>query len=403
MQKFLFILCALPWFIAPTFAQDKLVIDDQAGILSGEAEQVIATRLSEWGIDYTSMVDFRDRCAYYFTALELSGNDLLLTVRDCNDGLLGAKNMGSVITDAPGGEQGLLLAYAIRDIVSEPGRYHPDWADSSIVKPGTAAQGTGSAFQVPDSLLSNEHDSRYYFAPSAFNLKKGELYYNAVYFVLHDIQYGISDHFSMGIGTSIIGLPIYLTPKLSIPLGKKNALALGDMPMFGTWGTDFMGNLAYGVFTHGNVNGNITLGAGHLYINNNEITNRTSSLVTNISALGRLTPYIFFLTENYLMSATFKRTASFEFYDPVTGYDFLVEDFEQRNIFWYGIMGVRIVSKTRNFIAWQVGITYIVNYAGDIPVKYLSPSWDHDARTPQDINLFAIPTVAFTVKFGKHY
>jgi hypothetical protein len=217
-----------------------------------------------------------------------------------------------------------------------------------------------------------------------------------VYFVLHDIQYGISDNFSVGIGTSIAGLPLYLTPKLSFHLNEKNALGIGDLPMFGTWGTDFIGNLAYGVYTHGDVNGNFTIGAGHLWTNENEITNSTSSLVMNFSALGRMSRYIFFLTENYVMSANFKRSANFSSYN-----DYIEKDFEQRNTFWYGIMGVRIVSKNRNLTAWQVGLTYIVNYAGNIPEQYMS--WNNDARTPGDLNLFAIPTVTFTVKFGKSY
>lgn len=132
-----------------------------------------------------------------------------------------------------------------------------------------------------------------------------------------------------------------------------------------------------------------------LVTNENEITSHTSSLVANFSALGRMSRYIFFLTENYIMSANFSRTAYW------SGNEYLEEDFEQRNTFWYGIMGVRIVSKNRNLTAWQVGITYIVNYACNMPEKYMS--WNNNARTPGDLNLFAIPTVTFTVKFGKSY
>lgn len=388
-----FALILSPFF---SLAQDKLVVDDRSGLLSPELEAVLTEKLTAEEITYTTMVDFRSPCSYHYAGLEISGDDLILQIKDCDNNLLGAKNMGASIARASGEEQGLLLSFAIRDIISSPGAYTLIAEKKSPVPSEDESGKQLSAAAPPaDTTLSNEHDSRYFFAPSAFNLKKGELYYNAFYFALHDIQYGISDNFSMGIGTSIAGLPIYLTPKLSFHLNEKNALGIGDLPMFGTWGTDFIGNLAYGVYTHGDVNGNFTIGAGHLWTNENEITNSTSSLVMNFSALGRMSRYIFFLTENYVMSANFKRTASFY------GSEYIEEEFEQRNTFWYGIMGVRIVSKNRNLTAWQVGLTYIVNYAGNYPEKYMS--WDQNARSPGDLNLFAIPTVTFTVKFGKSY
>ena len=115
-------------------------------------------------------------------------------------------------------------------------------------------------------------------------------------------------------------------------------------------------------------------------------------MVFNLSAMGRMTPNLFFMTENYLMSANFSRNAYFY------GNEYVEESFDQRNTFWYGIMGVRLISKNKSFIAWQFGLTYIINYAGDIPRQYLN--WDNNARTPGDINLFAIPTVSFTMKFA---
>ncbi len=234
------------------------------------------------------------------------------------------------------------------------------------------------------------HDSRYFFAPSARNLKKGELYYNAVYFLLHDIQYGLSDNFSIGIGTSVIGLPVYLTPKLSLPLGEKSTLALGDLLMVGTYGTEAIGNLAYGVYTYGGADGNVSLGAGHLYTNENQLTGQTSSLVSNFSAMARISPYIFYLTENYVMSANFNREAW-------TGNNYT--EFVQRNTFWYGIMGIRIVSKNRDFVSWQIGMTYVINFPSEIPRQYYN--WSHNAR--DDMNMIAFPTVSYTVKFGKHF
>ena len=46
----------------------------------------------------------------------------------------------------------------------------------------------------------NPNETRYLYAPSAFNLKKGEGYYQNTYLFINTFNYGITDNFSMGIG-----------------------------------------------------------------------------------------------------------------------------------------------------------------------------------------------------------
>ena len=46
----------------------------------------------------------------------------------------------------------------------------------------------------------NPNETRYLFAPSAINLKKGEGYYQNTYLLLHSFNYGITDNFSIGGG-----------------------------------------------------------------------------------------------------------------------------------------------------------------------------------------------------------
>ncbi|MFO7669798.1 MAG: hypothetical protein R6W31_09080 [Bacteroidales bacterium] len=391
MFRSILLFCTLFISILLASAQDKLVIDDRTGILIPELEDKIGQKLLEEEITYSKMVDYSKRCDYYFGELRKSGDDLVIRIRDCNETLLGEKILGSRIVSAPLSEQGILISYAIVDMISEPGKY-------LVSAPGEPPPVTPAAVTAPrkDSAIANEHDSRYFFAPSAYNLKKGELYYNTVYFLIHDIQYGFSDYFSMGMGTTVIGLPLYFTPKLSIPIGKKSALALGDLLMLGTWGSDFLGNLAYGAFSTGGRDGNITLGAGYLYTNENDLTGKTSSLVSNFSAMTRISPYMFLLTENYVMSVNINRTASYYDMSDPNYYEYISETFVQRNTFWYGILGIRIVSKNRDFISWQMGLTYVVNFPGSIPSQY--NSWEIDA--PTSTRLIAFPTVSFTIKFS---
>jgi len=387
------LLCSLLFFsIQHINAQDKIAIDDRTGILTSELEEIIDQKLQEDGISYTNMVDFTKRCSYYFSVLQKSGDDLFLTVNDCNTTLLGEKNLGSRIMSAPLSEQGILISYAIMDIVSEPGKYisTTPTAEAAVLPPDE-----GSAAPRRDSAFADDHNTRYFFAPSAYNLKKGELYYNTVYFLIHDVQYGFSDYFSMGVGTTIIGLPLYFTPKLSFPVGKKSAFAVGDLFMLGTWGTDFLGNLAYGTFSTGGRNGNVTIGAGYLYTNENDITGQTSSLVSNFSAMTRMSPRLFLLTENYVMSANFNRTAWYVDNSDPNYYDYIEESFVQRNTFWYGILGVRIVTKSKSYVSWQAGLTYVVNFPGAVPDQY--KSLENDAVT--GISMIAFPTVSFTMKF----
>jgi hypothetical protein len=374
------------------YSQGRLVIDDRTGILTEEVERIVGEKLTQDSLFYTNVVDYKERCLYYFTELHMLGEDVVVTVRNCVNDILGSKNLGSRILTSTAQEQGILVSHSIMDIVADPGKYGVQVAKS----PDTLRQ---EVVQVvtSDGPPSNEHDSRYFFAPSAYNLRKGELYYNTVYFLLHDIQYGVDDHFSVGFGTSVIGLPIYLTPKVSIPLGKKSAIAIGDMLIFGTYGTDAFGNLAYGVFSTGGPNVNVTLGAGHLYTNESDIMGETSSLVLNLSAMGRLSPYIYLLTENYVMSINLNREAYHEINEPV--YEYVTEEFIQRNTFWYGIAGIRIVTKKTNFVSWQVGLTYVASFPGEIPSKY--DNWNTDAT--EEVNVIAFPTVSFTVKFGRKF
>lgn len=375
-------------------AQDKIAIDDRTDILSVELEKVLGEKLEQEGLALTQMVDFSKRCEYYFSVLKKTDEDLIIILNDCEQALLGEKNLGSGILSAPPSEQAILISYALMDMIREPGKYISA-APAATQTPG--AEGSeGSAPQRRDSAYADEHNTRYFFAPSAYNLKKGEAYYNTIYFLIHDIQYGVNDYFSIGMGTTIIGLPLYFTPKLSIPVGQKSAFGIGDLLMLGTWGSDFIGNLAYGTFSTGGRNGNFTVGAGYLYTNENDLTGQTSSLVSNLSAMTRLSPFIFLLTENYVMSANFNKYASY--YSQVEPYDYIEEDFVQRNTFWYGIVGVRIVTRSRDYISWSAGLTYLVNFPGSYPVKYDSPGWQTNVSS--GVSMIAFPTVGFTVKFG---
>lgn len=364
------------------YAQDKLVVDDRAGILSQEVEGLLTSKLAEHEITYTTLVDFRTRCEYFFAELAVQGTEVVLALKDCDNRILGSRNLGSGIQSASPQEKSILLSYQLMEIITTKGAT------------GGQVQQEEEDFQISD------HNTRYFFAPSAYNLKKGELYYNTVYFLLHDIQYGLSDHFSIGMGTSVIGIPIYLTPKVSIPVGEKSSFALGDMLIFGTYGTNALGNLVYGSFTTGGIQGNTSLGLGYLSTNESDITAKTSSVVFNLSGMARASSHIYLLTENYLFGVNTHQWAYYDNYDQATDtWEYRSEEYIQRLWLWYGVAGIRIINKNKDFVSWQFGITYVVNFPGEIPDQYAS--WDTNSQ--DGISAIAFPALSYTRKFGKKY
>ena len=114
----------------------------------------------------------------------------------------------------------------------------------------------------------NLHDTRYFFSPSAFGLEEGEGYFGHSYWMLWQAQYGISDNFSIGGGTTPWGLPATLNGKFSFNIKNDINMAMGWFwvgDLFGWTGGD-MGsllNMPYAVITKGSKENNITLGASY--------------------------------------------------------------------------------------------------------------------------------------------
>ncbi len=75
-------------------------------------------------------------------------------------------------------------------------------------------------------------NTRYFWSPNGYGLRKGEGYYQNNWILLNQATYGFSDHFSIGAGivpTFLFGdsgLPFWITPKISVPI-QKDQLNLG--------------------------------------------------------------------------------------------------------------------------------------------------------------------------------
>lgn len=152
----------------------------------------------------------------------------------------------------------------------------------------------------------NPHYTRYFFAPSAFNLKKGEGYYQNTYLVLNSLNWGFTDHFSVGVSielTSTFGnrggswSPIYLiTPKYGFGLAKNLNAALGALIVGAGANTKGL-QLGYGLLTYGNTENNITIGASVGWADGNILKYPPMTL----NAMKRIGRKASLITENWIV------------------------------------------------------------------------------------------------------
>lgn len=155
------------------------------------------------------------------------------------------------------------------------------------------------------SQYYNLQSARYLFSPNGYGLRKGEGYYQNVWVLYNQVSYGFSDHFSLGVGTLPIFLfgadvvPVWLTPKVSIPI-VDDRLQLGAGAFMGAvLGDDFGFGILYGTATVGSRSKNLTLGLGYGYAEGEWASHPAVSL----SGMLQTSPRGFLITENYLISA----------------------------------------------------------------------------------------------------
>ncbi len=182
-------------------------------------------------------------------------------------------------------------------------------------------QDGGKQLQGSFGRRLNPNPTRYFFAPSAFNLKKGEGYYQNVAIDINMLSYGVTDWFSMGGGIeliySLVSLtsggftPLWMiTPKVGFPVGKNWHLGAGfmggiyrmqdnlnELPKRVLTGF----GITYGLATYGNPDNNITLGVGFPVRTN---ADNFISPIFVINGMCRLNQKISLISENWIMTGS---------------------------------------------------------------------------------------------------
>lgn len=156
--------------------------------------------------------------------------------------------------------------------------------------------------------LDNPQSTRYFWQPNGYGLRKGEGYYQNVWIFGNQVSAGITDHFSIGVGLVPMFLfggaptPIWITPKVSIPIQKdKFNLGIGVLAgtVVGDVGLD-RGNasfgIAYGSATIGSRDRNLSVGVGYGYSDGSW----ASQPLFTVSFLNRISDKGYVVSENYI-------------------------------------------------------------------------------------------------------
>ncbi len=152
----------------------------------------------------------------------------------------------------------------------------------------------------------NPQASRYFWAPNGYGLKQGEGYYQNVWIFFNQLSYGLSDYATIGVGIVPLFLfegtpsPMWLTPKLSLPLsGPNGKVRMGTGVLIGTVVGDNSGafGITYGTLTIGSRDMNTSLGLGYGFADGEWATQP----VVTLGLMARMSRRGYFLSENYLI------------------------------------------------------------------------------------------------------
>lgn len=161
-------------------------------------------------------------------------------------------------------------------------------------------------FRDGEYWFRNPQSTRYFFAPNALGIPEGEGYYQNTWILLNNVNYGVSDHFSIGGGTIPVflfgadAIPVWVLPKVSVSAPQNNLHLAGGAVLGGVVGEASEGvGLLYGSATVGDRDHNATIGLGYGYTNG-EVA---STPAINLSGMLRVSPTVYLITENYVVPA----------------------------------------------------------------------------------------------------
>lgn len=283
-----------------------------------------------------------------------------------------------------------------------------------------AATAQSDSTQISQQLEGaiNHHASRYAFAPSAYPVPKGGFYYQNYNVLANDVQIGITDNTSLGMG---YGLPLfaYMTPKTSTALSDKVRVGLGDLAatsMFLPSEDAIRLNIAYGSLTYGTPRNNASLSLG--YLSSNKLA--TNSFVLNGGGMYSISPNIYLVGEVWFNQAPLSQSyyASTWLYDangerlpmldqsgnPISGFYQVKESqesFETKQQILFGSLQFRIIGSGSNTRSWAFGLAFLSLSGEEMSYEYQYQDGYQQTNTVGAANTFLfLPSVTYIKKFG---
>lgn len=218
----------------------------------------------------------------------------------------------------------------------------PKYAIKSITKANNDNLINGVYF------FENPHSSRYFYTPSGYGIKKGEGYVQTIWGVYYQLQYGITDNFSIGASTTIIGSPLTFTPKYSYEIKPKLNIAVGAQVGTETYSLvngrkPFLG-IGYASLTKGSKENNLTFGVGYAFLRFDD--QQEGGAAFSVAGITRLAKKISMMGEFWVIP-------------------------NQEILF--GGPGVRIMMKRENIL--DFGVWVMGDGNNYIPAPFLSYTW----------------------------
>jgi len=145
--------------------------------------------------------------------------------------------------------------------------------------------------------FSNPNYTRYFFSPTAFNLKPKEGYYQNSYVAMNSVNVGLTNNISVG-GGVVLPVSVFITPKIGFNITKNWAVSAGTI--LGIIPDPEIVGIFYGVTTIGTEENNLTVGGGALYFDK-KFEDRP---ILTISGMVRASKKIAFVSENWIIPYT---------------------------------------------------------------------------------------------------
>ena len=142
----------------------------------------------------------------------------------------------------------------------------------------------------------NPQPTRYFFAPSGLQLKKGEGYYQNAWLIYNQVSYGVSDHLTVGMSMTPFGTGG--TVKFGGKLSDKVNVSAGGIALVPFTGDSPVG-IGFANITFGDERKNLSISSGVGFSDGGD-----NITLLNVSAMLEVSSSLWIITENYQIFQT---------------------------------------------------------------------------------------------------